>query len=116
MDNKKWFKEAKMGLMIHWGLYSILGGEWNGQRIKTIGEWAMHRFQINIKEYELLADIFNPINCILQYQIGNHIFPSLSNILYNKFLFLSKIKGTCFIQVPHTSEYHDESFVAGWRS
>ena len=60
-ENKKWFKEARMGLMIHWGLYSILGGEWNGQRIKTIGEWAMHRFQINIKEYELLADIFNPI-------------------------------------------------------
>lgn len=60
-ENKKWFKEAKMGLMIHWGLYSILGGEWNGQRIKTIGEWAMHRFQISIKEYEALANIFNPI-------------------------------------------------------
>lgn len=60
-ENKEWFKKAKMGLMIHWGLYSILGGEWNGQRIKTIGEWAMHRFQINIKEYEALANIFNPI-------------------------------------------------------
>ncbi|MBR3942787.1 MAG: alpha-L-fucosidase, partial [Clostridia bacterium] len=30
MDNKKWFKEAKFGLMIHWGLYSLLAGEWRG--------------------------------------------------------------------------------------
>ncbi len=60
-ENKKWFKEAKMGMMIHWGLYSILGGEWNAQRIKTIGEWIMHRYQIPLKEYTQLAKIFNPI-------------------------------------------------------
>ena len=60
-ENKKWFREAKMGMMIHWGLYSILGGEYKGQRIKTIGEWAMHRYQIPLKEYEALAGIFNPI-------------------------------------------------------
>ncbi len=60
-ENRKWFKEAKMGLMIHWGLYSIIGGEWKGQRIKTIGEWAMHRFEISNNEYENLAKVFNPI-------------------------------------------------------
>ena len=27
MNNKEWFKNAKFGMMIHWGLYSILGGE-----------------------------------------------------------------------------------------
>ncbi len=59
--NKQWFKEAKMGMMIHWGLYSILGGEWKGQRVQNIGEWIMHRYQISQKEYEALADIFNPI-------------------------------------------------------
>lgn len=60
-ENKKWFKNAKFGMMIHWGLYSILGGEWENQRIKTIGEWIMHRYQIPISRYEQLADIFNPI-------------------------------------------------------
>lgn len=28
MDMKKWFKDAKYGMMIHWGLYSLLAGEW----------------------------------------------------------------------------------------
>ena len=60
-ENKKWFREAKMGMMVHWGLYSILGGEWEGQRKKTVAEWIMHTYQIPIKEYEALADVFNPI-------------------------------------------------------
>lgn len=60
-DNKKWFKEARMGMMIHWGLYSILGGEWRNQRVRAIGEWAMHCCRIPIKEYEALTKIFNPI-------------------------------------------------------
>lgn len=60
-ERKKWFKEAKFGMMVHFGLYSLLGGEWRGQRIKTIGEWAMHRYEIPLKEYERLAGIFNPI-------------------------------------------------------
>ena len=31
MDSKKWFKEAQFGMMIHFGLYSLLGGEWKGK-------------------------------------------------------------------------------------
>ena len=31
MDMRKWFKEAQYGMMAHWGLYSLLGGEWNGK-------------------------------------------------------------------------------------
>ena len=61
MSNREWFKNAKFGMMIHWGLYSILGGEWRGQRIKNIGEWIMHSCEIPISEYEQLAGVFNPI-------------------------------------------------------
>lgn len=61
MNNHEWFKNAKFGMMIHWGLYSILGGEWRGQRIRNIGEWVMHSCEIPISEYEQLAGIFNPI-------------------------------------------------------
>ena len=61
MDNKKWFKQAKFGMMIHWGLYSIIGGEWRGERMNVIGEWAQSYFRIPNEEYCKLANVFNPI-------------------------------------------------------
>ena len=57
----KWFREAKFGLFIHWGLYCIPAGEWKGQPIAGIGEWIMNRAQIPVKEYEQLASQFNPV-------------------------------------------------------
>ena len=56
-----WFKSAGFGLMIHWGLYSILGGEYKGKRMDEIGEWVMSKYEIPNKEYEKLAKVFNPI-------------------------------------------------------
>lgn len=61
MDNKKWFKEAKFGMMVHFGLYSMLGGEWKGKCMDYIGEWAQSYFRIPNKEYHKLAEAFNPI-------------------------------------------------------
>ena len=62
MDNKKWFKEeAKFGLMIHFGLYSLLAGEWKSQRMPCIAEWAQSYFRIPNAEYEKLTKIFNPL-------------------------------------------------------
>jgi alpha-L-fucosidase len=57
----KWFREAKFGLFIHWGLYAIPAGEWKGQAIAGIGEWIMNRAKIPVKEYEQLAAQFNPV-------------------------------------------------------
>src|SRR5437899_5276204 len=34
-----WWREARFGLFIHWGLYAVPAGEWKGQRIPGIGEW-----------------------------------------------------------------------------
>ncbi len=64
MQNKEymqWWREARFGMMIHWGLYSVPGGEWNGRRQKHIGEWIMSEFHIPIAEYERLAAEFNPV-------------------------------------------------------
>ena len=61
MNGKEWFKEAKYGMMIHWGLYSILAGEWKGQRMGGIGEWIQQYYRIPIAEYEKLTKVFNPI-------------------------------------------------------
>ena len=39
MDGIKWFKEAKYGLMLHFGLYSVLGGVYKGQKSHNYAEW-----------------------------------------------------------------------------
>ena len=55
----QWFEEAKYGLFVHWGIYSIPAGEWNGQKI-GLGEWVMNKGKITIPEYTKLAEQFNP--------------------------------------------------------
>lgn len=55
-----WFREAKFGMFIHWGLYAIPAGVWKGQEIPGIGEWIMNRARIPVREYEQLAKQFNP--------------------------------------------------------
>ncbi len=60
-DSRKWFKEAKFGMMIHFGLYSLLAGEWRGKRMPYIGEWAQSYFRIPNAEYDKLTAAFNPI-------------------------------------------------------
>ncbi|NLM76826.1 MAG: alpha-L-fucosidase, partial [Ruminococcaceae bacterium] len=55
------FFDARFGLFIHWGLYSLLGGEWQGQRMyDDIGEWIMSYHKIPVRTYEKLAEQFNP--------------------------------------------------------
>ena len=60
---KRWFKEAQYGMMVHWGLYSLIGGEWKGKRMdnRYIGEWAQQYFRIPNAEYAALAKAFNPV-------------------------------------------------------
>lgn len=55
-----WFRQAKFGLFIHWGLYSIPAGIWQGRHIPGIGEWIMHNAPIPLKDYERLAGGFDP--------------------------------------------------------
>jgi alpha-L-fucosidase len=56
-----WFREAKYGMFIHWGLYAIPAGEWKGKRSLGLGEWVMYRSQVPVREYEKLATQFNPV-------------------------------------------------------
>jgi alpha-L-fucosidase len=61
MTNHEWFKQAKFGMMVHWGLYALPAGEWTGRRMPFIGEWAQSYFRIPNAEYGALASAFNPI-------------------------------------------------------
>jgi alpha-L-fucosidase len=57
----EWFREAKYGMFIHWGLYAIPAGEYKGQRSLGIGEWIMQRLKIPVREYEQFTKQFNPV-------------------------------------------------------
>ena len=56
-----WFREARFGMFIHWGLYAVPAGEWNGKRSPGAGEWIMNDLHIPIPEYERFAAEFNPV-------------------------------------------------------
>jgi alpha-L-fucosidase len=56
-----WWRDARFGMFIHWGLYAIPAGLWKGEAIPGIGEWIMLRARIPVAEYEKLAAEFNPV-------------------------------------------------------
>ena len=56
----EWWREARFGMFIHWGLYAVPAGEWKGRPIPGLGEWIMNHGQIPIAEYEQLAKQFDP--------------------------------------------------------
>ncbi len=57
----EWWREARFGLFIHWGLYAQPAGEWKGEEVPGISEWIMARAKIPLAEYEQLATTFNPV-------------------------------------------------------
>ena len=59
-DHVAWWREARFGLFIHWGLYAIPAGMWNGKPTPGMGEHIMQRAKIPVGEYEKLAAQFNP--------------------------------------------------------
>src|SRR4051812_42462742 len=56
-----WWKDAKFGMFIHWGVYSVLAGTYEGKRVPGIGEWIMNRGKIPVDKYKSYAKQFNPV-------------------------------------------------------
>ena len=57
-----WWREAKFGMFVHWGLYAQAGGEWQGKPVPGgYAEWIMFNGKIPIAEYARLAKDFNPV-------------------------------------------------------
>lgn len=56
----QWFRDAKFGMFIHWGLYAIPAGKWDGTYAPGAGEWLMNDRHIPVADYEKLAPQFNP--------------------------------------------------------
>ncbi|MFC4221091.1 alpha-L-fucosidase [Flagellimonas marina] len=78
LENREWFQDAKFGMFIHWGIYSVLG----------VHEWVMETQSIDKKTYEKIAPFFNPT-----------AFDAESWVL------LAKSAGMKYITV--TSKHHD---------
>lgn len=56
----EWWREAKFGMFIHWGPYSVPAGVYQGKEVEGIGEWIMERASIPVAEYEAYSRAFNP--------------------------------------------------------
>src|SRR5690348_11496485 len=56
----QWWRDAKFGMFIHWGLYSQLAGHWNGRTTTGYGEWIIHDLNIPLDEYAQVANSFDP--------------------------------------------------------
>jgi len=57
-DRTEWFREARFGLFIHWGVYAVPAGEWEGETIRGIGEWIMRFRKIPVEKYKSYAPDF----------------------------------------------------------
>ena len=54
-----WFRDARFGLFIHWGVYSVPAGEWEGKT--GYGEWFLEETKMPVSQYEKFAGQFNPV-------------------------------------------------------
>ncbi|MBI5384040.1 MAG: alpha-L-fucosidase [Verrucomicrobia bacterium] len=57
----KWWREARFGMFIHWGVYAVPAGTYKDKPIGGIGEWIMNRGKIPVAEYREFAQQFNPV-------------------------------------------------------
>src|SRR6186997_3587086 len=78
LDAREWFQDARFGLFVHWGVYSVLGD----------GEWVMNNKKIPIADYEKLPALFNPVEFDAAEWVG-----------------LAKAAGMKYITI--TSKHHD---------
>ena len=55
-----WWEDARFGMFIHWGIYTVPAGFYNGEAQTNSAEWIMNKGKIPVAEYEKFADEFNP--------------------------------------------------------
>ena len=58
-DKMQWWREARFGMFVHFGVYSTLAGEWNGRT--DYGEWIRNNAKIPLERYDTFLDRFNPV-------------------------------------------------------
>lgn len=87
-ERMEWWQEARFGMFIHWGIYSVPAGFYKGEAQTNSAEWIMNKGKIPIAEYEKFADEFNP-----------------TKFDANKFVALAKKAGMKYMVI--TAKHHD---------
>ncbi len=59
-DRMDWWRDARFGMFIHWGLYAVPAGEWEGTT--NHAEWIRTTAQIPLETYDAFVDQFNPVD------------------------------------------------------
>src|SRR5208337_2599268 len=57
-ERMAWWRQARFGMFIHWGVYSVPAGTYDGKKIPGIGEWIMNNGRIPVAEYAEYAKQF----------------------------------------------------------
>jgi len=60
-ERMEWWRDSKFGMFIHWGAYSIIGGERDTKIAGGGAEWAMDKLDYTVKDYEKFPKMFNPV-------------------------------------------------------
>lgn len=60
-ERVQWWRDAKFGMFIHWGVYSVPAGEWKGKKVGGYAEHLMRKERISRKDYLAIAQNFNPV-------------------------------------------------------
>jgi alpha-L-fucosidase len=56
-----WWRQARFGMFIHWGVYSVPAGAYHGSRVPDLGEWIMCNGKIPMAAYQAFAREYNPV-------------------------------------------------------
>jgi alpha-L-fucosidase len=57
----EWWREARFGMFIHWGVYAVPAGVYEGRPVNRASEWIMNRAKIPVATYQQYAKQFNPV-------------------------------------------------------
>src|SRR5262249_11054400 len=60
-ERTQWWRDAKFGMFIHWGVYAVPADATDRQGNKRIAEWFFSNKQMQVKDYEKFAGQFNPV-------------------------------------------------------
>jgi Alpha-L-fucosidase len=61
-ERMQWWRDARFGMFIHWGVYSVPAGVYKGQPVDHAAEWIMRTTNIPVAEYAQFTKQFDPTN------------------------------------------------------
>jgi alpha-L-fucosidase len=109
-----WWRDARFGMFVHWGVYSVPAGNYHGDRVGG-GEWIMNNSHIPIAEYEQFVRSFNPVRYDADAWVRTAKDAGMKYIIITSkhhdgfAMFDSKVSG---YDIVHAAPYHRDAIKA----